>query len=128
VTGRPVKEWIGKTPETPVPPRVKARIVMSQDGICACGCEVKLGMAAEPIEFDHTQALINGGENRESNLRALRQGCHKVKTRKDVAQKSTEARRRNKHLGFEKKSTNPLPGGRNSKVKIKVGGQVVARD
>jgi len=125
---RAVKEWIGKTHETAVPPRVKARIALSQDGICACGCGVKLGMAAEPTEFDHTEALINGGENRESNLRALRQGCHKAKTREDVAQKSTDARKRNRHMGFKAPSKNPLPGGRNSNLKKKVGGQVVARD
>lgn len=125
---RALKEWIGKTPETAVPPRVKARIAMSQDGICACGCGVKLGMAAEPIEFDHTQALINGGENRESNLRALRKGCHREKTREDVAQKSTGARKRNKHFGFEKQSKTPMPGSRNSKWKKKLNGEVVARN
>ena len=97
---RPVAEWIGKTDETPAPGRVRARIVLDQTGICACGCGQKLGQAGERIEFDHTLALILGGENRESNLRALRQPCHKDKTRQDVAQKSTEARKRGKHLGL----------------------------
>lgn len=123
---RPVPEWIGKTDSTAAPARVKARIVLAQDGICGCGCGVKLGAAGEAIEFDHTQALINGGENRESNLRALRRPCHKSKTRQDVAQKSTEARKRSKHLGLYK-SRNPLPGGRGSPLKKKIGGEVVPR-
>ncbi len=123
---RPVPEWIGKIDDTAAPARVKARIVLAQDGICGCGCGVKLGAAGEAIEFDHTQALINGGENRESNLRALRRPCHKSKTRQDVAQKSTEARKRSKHLGLHK-SRNPLPGGRNGPLKKKIGGGVVPR-
>lgn len=99
---RPVKEWVGPKDTTPAPPRVKARIVTRQEGVCACGCGVKLGMAAEPIEFDHAVALINGGENCETNLRALRKPCHAAKTRKDVAEKSTVARKRAKHLGLTK--------------------------
>lgn len=102
MTGRSVPEWVGKTAETPVPPRVKARIVLAQGGVCACGCGVKLAQAGESIDFDHIQALTLGGENRESNLRALRKPCHKAKTREDVAQKSVEARKRAKHLGLTK--------------------------
>lgn len=124
---RSVPEWIGKTDDTAPPAGVKARIVLAQSGICACGCGQKLGRAGERIDFDHKQALILGGENRESNLRALRQPCHKVKTRADVAQKSTEARKRNKALGIDRKSSRPLPGGRNSNWKAKIGGGWVPR-
>ncbi len=127
MTSRALPEWIGKTPDTAIPARVKARIVMGQDGICACGCDVKLGAAGEAIEFDHEVALINGGENRESNLRALRRPCHAQKTRADVAEKSTVARKRDKHLGLTK-TRFPLPGGKGSKFKRKIGGGVVRRD
>ena len=123
---RPANEWIGKTDTTPAPQRVKARIIMAQDGICACGCGVKLGAAGEVIEFDHAQALILGGENRDINLRALRRPCHRVKTSQDVAQKSVKARKRAKHLGLHKpKST--LPGSKGSKWKRKVCGTVATR-
>lgn len=98
---RAVAEWIGPRDETPAPPRVKDRIVLAQDGICACGCGVKLGMVGERVEFDHTLALINGGENREANLRALRQPCHTPKTREDVKTKAKIARVRKKHLGIQ---------------------------
>ena len=123
---RPVAEWIGPRDETPAPQRVKARIVMAQDGICACGCGVKLGQAGEPIEFDNTVALINGGENRESNLRALRRPCHSIKTRADVAEKSTVARKRAKHLGIERKRAT-LPGSKSSRWKKRIDGTVVPR-
>lgn len=122
MTARTLPEWIGNTPETRAPARVQARIIMAQDGICACGCGVKLGLAGERIEFDHVQAMILGGENREGNLRALRAPCHKGKTRQDVAQKAVEARKRAKHLGIAPKSSRPLPCGRDSKWKAKIGG------
>jgi len=123
---RPVKEWIGRTDETPAPPRVKARIVLAQSGICACGCGVKLGAAGEAIEFDHETALINGGENRETNLRALRRPCHAVKTRADVAEKATVARKRAKHFGL-KKPKSRIPGSRDDKWKRKIDGTTVRR-
>lgn len=123
---RPVKEWIGKTDTTPAPARVKARIIMVQDGICACGCGVKLGAAGEAIEFDHETALILGGENREGNLRALRRPCHAAKTKQDVAQKSVEARKRNKDLGLHKPKSK-FRTSRDGPYKQKVGGQIVRR-
>lgn len=121
---RPVKEWIGRTDETPAPPRIKARIVLAQSGVCACGCGVKLGAAGEAIEFDHETALINGGENREANLRALRRPCHAVKTRADVAEKATVARKRAKHLGF-KKPKSRIPGSKGTGLRKRMDGTVV---
>ena len=125
---RSVTEWIGKTDETPPPPRVKARIVLAQNGVCACGCGVKVGAAGERIEFDHAKALINGGENRESNLQALRPACHAMKTRQDVAEKAKVASVRAHHLGLKSPTRHPLPGSKGSKWKRKVDGTVVRRD
>ena len=123
---RATPEWIGPRDETPAPQRVKARIVQGQDGICACGCGVKLGQAGEAIEFDHTVALINGGENRESNLRALRRPCHLAKTRVDVAEKATVARKRAKHLGLHRPRAT-LPGSKGTRWKKRIDGTVVPR-
>lgn len=124
---RSLPEWIGKTDDTPAPTRVKARVVARQNGKCACGCGQKLGLAGERIDFDHETAIILGGENREGNLRAIRYPCHKPKTKQDVAQKSIEARKRNKNLGLAKPKAT-LPGSRGSKWKRKVSGEVVRRD
>lgn len=123
---RSVSEWIGKTDDTAIPTRVRLRVFDSQKGLCA-ECGRKLAVAGEPYDIDHTQALINGGENRESNLRALCRPCHKPKTAKDVAQKATENRKKAKARG-DYKSKNPLPGGRGSKWKKTVDGRVVLRN
>lgn len=124
---RTVTEWIGRTDDSAPPQTVKVRIVLAQSGICACGCGQRLGMTGERIEFDHTTALILGGENRESNLRALRATCHGAKTKQDVAQKSIEARKRAKHLGLNAKRSQ-LPGSKCGKWKAKIGGGWVRRD
>ena len=125
---RSVPLWVGRTDDTAPPPSAKARIIKRQDGICGCGCGVKLGLAGELIEFDHEQALILGGANDENNLRALRKPCHRAKTKRDVTQKSTEARKRAKHLGLKPKSKAQLPGSKGSKWKRRVDGTVVRRD
>lgn len=104
---------------------MKERILAAQDNRCAhCG---NIFHANLRPEFDHVTASINGGQNREGNLQALCDLCHVPKTAEDVALKSTVARKRSKHLGIAPKSARPLPGGRNSKFKIKVGGDTVLR-
>mgnify|MGYP001605238856 CR=1 FL=1 len=122
---RPVPEWIGKTDATAIPARVRVRVFQSQDGCCA-ECGKKMAVCGEPFEIDHTTALVNGGENRESNLRALCGPCHKSKTRADVAEKSTVARKRRKHLG-NRTTRQSLPGSRDSKWKRKIDGTVERR-
>ena len=100
---RTLPEWIGKTLDTPIPARVKLRIFDRQNGRCM-HCTRKIP-AGDPWDCDHTQALINGGENREGNLQALCSWCHMKKTRRDVAEKADTARKRKKHLGMKKKRT-----------------------
>jgi hypothetical protein len=97
----------------------------AHDGVCALtGRKIRPGDA---WECDHAVALINGGEHRESNLQPVLKQAHKEKTRADVARKAKDARVRKKSLGLHK-SKFPLPGGRDSNLKRKVGGGVVRRD
>ena len=94
---RAVDEWIGKTPNTPIPPRVKVRIWERENGICyLSGRKI---LAGEPYQFEHVQALINGGENRESNIRLALKDKHKEKTKADVAEKAKVAAVAKKHIG-----------------------------
>jgi hypothetical protein len=59
--------------------------------------------AADHWELEHVIALINGGQNRESNLAPVLAGKpHKEKTAVDVGIKSKTARMRAKHLGISK--------------------------
>ena len=83
---REIPEWRGKTDDTSPPPRVKARILRRQDHKCALSnAPIPPGIAPQ---FDHKIALINGGENRESNLQAVLAGPHRAKTKADVAEKA----------------------------------------
>lgn len=84
---RTVKEWIGKTDDIQIPPRVKLRVAERADYTCALCTR-----GAKPGQADHKVAIILGGENRETNLQWLCVSCHKAKTKADVAFKSRAAK------------------------------------
>jgi len=97
---RAVKEWIGKTPDSKVPPRVRLRIWEREHGICwLSGRKILTG---EPWDLDHKIALVNGGEHRESNLFPALRDKHKAKTRVDVAEKAEVAAKAKKHIGADR--------------------------
>ncbi len=121
---RDVPEWIGRSDNTAVPPRVRLRVFERDGGICQCGCGRKISVG-DKWQTDHMIALINGGENRESNLRSLLDKCHAVKTGADVGEKAVVARVRKKHVGIRKPSR--FPAARNSIWKKKMDGSVVRR-
>lgn len=120
---RSVSEWRGKTDDTPVPDRVKARVHEKFEGICPkCTRELQPGR----WECDHVIPLILGGKNIESNLQPLcASPCHSAKTKLDVKLKARVARVRQKHLGIRKRSS--FAGSRDSKLKKKISGEVVLR-
>lgn len=124
MTRRELPEWIGKTPDTAIPARVKARIMAAQGDLCAL-CNQPF-TPQNPPEFDHTESLVNGGENREGNLRALHRDCHRAKTNTDVAVKSKDARVRAKHFGLAKKKI-PVGGWAAQRFKKMPDGRVVPR-
>lgn len=76
---RTVKEWVGKTDDTPPPTSCKRRILERQGYVCAL-----TGLpfdAKNKPRFDHKVPLWLGGENRERNLQAIRdEEAHKPKT------------------------------------------------
>jgi 5-methylcytosine-specific restriction enzyme A len=107
VTGRAVKEWIGKTPDTKIPPRVVLRVWARCGGICQItGRKI---MPGDDWQADHITALINGGEHRESNLRIVLTSAHKLKTAEDVAEKAMIDRKRKAELGLGRPSGFPPP-------------------
>ena len=83
---RAVPEWVGKTPDTPAPPRVRLRVFLKHEGVCHISRR-KIS-PGEPWQLEHVVALINGGENRESNLAPALTDKHKEKTAEDLAEKS----------------------------------------
>lgn len=108
MTGRSVPEWIGATPDTPIPPRVRLRVFEAYGGVCYLS-KRKI-RAGDKWEAEHVIALANGGENRERNLAPALVEPHKAKTANDVAIKAKTDRIRKKHLGIAPAPTRKLQG------------------
>lgn len=120
---RSVDEWIGKTDDTPAPARVRLRCFEREGGVCfLSGVKIRAGMR---WELHHGKALINGGENRESNLFPVLYKAHKAQTALDVAEKKMIYRKRSKHLGIVQTISQRKT--LQSKFKRKVSGEVVLR-
>lgn len=99
---RTVNEWIGATDDTRAPPRVRQRIFDDCAGKChICGVVI----IGKKWALDHVTALINGGENRQSNLKPVHITCHAFKTASDVAEKAKIAAVRGKHIGAVRPSS-----------------------
>lgn len=121
---RSTPEWIGKTDDTAIPPRVRLRVFEAHGGVCyITGRKIT---PADKWDVDHVQALVNGGENRESNLAPALRAAHRKKTAEDVAIKAKDRRVRAKHLGIGPKKSS-FANARDGKYKTKVGGGTVLR-
>lgn len=97
---RTVDEWVGKTDDAKVPPRVRQRVFDRHNGIChLTGRKIQPG---EKWELEHVHALILGGQHRESNMAPALAAAHKVKTATEMKVKSKIARVRKKHIGIAK--------------------------
>jgi len=102
---RPVQEWIGKTDTTKIPDRVWLRILEFYDWSCA-NCRRPLRLVKSLMK-DHIIALVNWAGppphgNRETNIQPLCPGCHRQKTKADVAEKVAVAKRKKMRSGFRR--------------------------
>ncbi len=125
-TGRSVPEWIGTTPDSAVPKRVRARVFARYRATCHwSGRPIRAGDA---WDVDHVVALANGGENRESNLAPILKGRpHQEKTAQDVEKKSKANRLRDKHFGLQKKRSQ-FATAKSGRFKQKITGETVRRN
>lgn len=89
-----------------------------------CGAKLKVGEA----EYDHTLPDALGGDNSLENCTVFCSVCHKPKTKQDIQRIRKADRVRDKHTNAVKPSSRPLPGGKKSKWKRKMNGEVVRRD
>jgi 5-methylcytosine-specific restriction endonuclease McrA len=116
---RKISVWVGKTPDTKIPPRVRLRVWERGIGHCEeCGRKI---MAGETWELDHRQPLILGGEHHEFNLRVICLWCHRSKTRTEMAIKSVSYRIRAKHASIRRKGR-PMPGSKGSGIRRRMDG------
>lgn len=122
---RAVEEWVGRSPDTPVPPRVQLRVFERAGGRCyLTGRKISPG---EAWEVEHIQAIVNGGENRESNLAPALVAPHREKTREDIRQKAASARRRKSHIGIKRRKA-LIPGSKGTGWKKPLHGPAYRRD
>lgn len=95
---RAVEEWIGKTDDQKVPPRVRLRIFERENGTCHISGR-KIG-PGEKWQLEHKQALILGGQHRETNLFPALVDPHKEKTATEMKVKAKTDAVRKKHIGI----------------------------
>lgn len=83
-------EWIGKSGDTAIPPKVQARIVLLWGNVCyLTGARIP----GKP-EFEHVVPLHAGGENREGNIRPVSKAAHKGKSSAEQTRKAKADRAR----------------------------------
>ena len=98
-TGRAVEEWIGATPDSVPPPRVRMRILERYNR--RCYLSDRPIRAGDSWDVEHILALSNGGENRESNMAPALKEPHKLKTRLDRKIKAKNDRVKKRHFGIQ---------------------------
>lgn len=107
---RAVDEWIGKTPDSPVPDHVRQRIFLRCGGRChIAGRKIRAG---EPWDLDHVVALRDGGQHRESNLAPALKDKHREKTAREAAERAEADQRFASHYGTRKQKTSGFRGWR----------------
>lgn len=94
---RALPEWISRNDDTPVPPRVRLRVYDRFGSICHI-CELPI-KTSETWHADHVKALIEGGQNRESNLAPAHAHCNLAKANGEKSRKAKVQRTRQKHTG-----------------------------
>lgn len=99
MTGRSLPEWIGKTPDAKVPPRVRQRVFDAYNRTCyLSSIIIASGMA---WEIEHRKPLHLGGEHRESNLAPALTEHHKLKTAAEMRAKAKADRIAKRNSGSQ---------------------------
>lgn len=106
-------------------PLQRLAIFERDKGVCHICCE-KIDGTKEAWELEHKVPFALTRDDSDENLAPAHVSCHRKKTREDKAQIAKANRVRAKHNGAGSPKA-PLPGGRNSKFKKKIGGGVVLR-
>lgn len=120
---------VGTTKRKRLSPKQRLAIWERDRGVCAL-CHCAINGVKEKWIVEHMIALELGGADDESNMAVVHKTCADEKTggkKGDHAMAAKAKRAKRIHLGI-KESKNPLPGGKGSKWKKKIGGGVVRRD
>ena len=122
-------EDVGTTKRKAMTPRLRLKVWEAHRGMCVL-CKGKIDGVRERWIIEHITPLALGGEDTDNNMGPAHEACALKKTfgrTGDLAKAAKAKRVKSRHLGI-KKSKNPLPGGKGSKWKKKIGGGVEPRD
>ena len=111
------------------PHEFPAKIKVAAYRLCQGRCEgCTAPLLPGRFQYDHRLPVAMGGASSLDNCEVLCSACHGAKTcERDIPTIAKSNRVRNKFIGAKTPSRRPLPGGRNSKYKIKLDGSVVPR-
>ena len=102
--------------------------ILERDGGCCYWCGQPIAGKAWDVEHELCLALGGTDEKMDENLRPIhRKKCHPAKTAEDAKKIAKAKRMQQRSAGIPRQSRHPLPGGRNDRLKRKVGGGVVPR-
>jgi hypothetical protein len=102
----------------------RAEIFRDAGGKCHL-CDRKIA-PAEKWEVEHRKPLALGGTNEAENLAPAHVDCHAGKSRAEIKIVRKADRQLKAHVGTKRKSK-PFPGGRGSRWKKLITGEVVER-
>ena len=106
-------------------PRRRLALFEAHNGLCHI-CRETIDGTRERWDVEHIIPIALGGDDDENNAAPAHEQCHKIKTATDKAQVAKANRVRAKHHGASQ-SKSPLPGGKNSRWKKTLSGQVLPR-
>lgn len=111
---RKVPEWVGKTPDTPVPTAVKNRVFLRYEGRChLTGRKIGVGEAWDVEHVKPLRSALPGQPhlNRESNLAPALKEPHREKTGQENSDGAKADRIHAKHFGYWPPSKAKIRGG-----------------
>lgn len=111
-------------PRKPLTPKQKLQMLLDAKGRC-CICGGKINSVKDAWD-EHVNPLWLSGDNSAPNRAPAHAKCARDKTSKEAAVRSKIRRTAEKHQGAHR-SSSPMPCGRNSSHKRKIGGRVVPR-
>lgn len=97
---RAVPEWRGRTDDSPLPTKVKLRVLEREGRICRiCGNPIAPG---DGCDFHHDPPLADGGEHRESRIFPVHRKCHRLITAREAQQRAESRATIASHYGLKK--------------------------
>ena len=106
MTGRSVKEWKGKTPDSRVPEHVRLRIFRNNAGLCYL--TLRKIAPGESWQLEHVVPLSMGGRHAEDNLRPALIAPHKEKSAREAGQRAKADAVAKSALGIKSVARRPI--------------------